>query len=184
MPDNLLSKWYLWRKVLLKSLHYYNQIIVVHQWQDHFSQIDHWQGSFPLALSVSTSRGPSWTWKGTFLWPAAIRCCQGPSHCNIYPNWWLKWLCWRSCGDVQWCSLWARLRHLQHGKWGNPWIRHSQWSPHRQHLVQEERHTPDHIQLRWRLNTDILHSLSQEFHQCNQELESSLMKNASNSTAW
>ena len=42
---------------------------------------------------------------------------------------------------------------------GNPWF-------------QKRRHTPDHTQLRWLLNPDILHSLSQEFQQCSQQCES------------
>ena len=54
----------------------------------------------------------------------------------------------------------------------NPGIRHSKWSPGWQHLVQEERHTPDHIQLWWRLNPDRLHTLPQEFQQCSQQCES------------
>ena len=45
----------------------------VHIWQDHSSQTDHWQCCFHLPIRVCTSSGPNWSWKGMFVWPAAIR---------------------------------------------------------------------------------------------------------------
>ena len=34
---------------------------------------------FFIPLGVRTLSGPTWNWKGMFLQPTAIRCCQGPS---------------------------------------------------------------------------------------------------------
>ena len=51
-----------------------------HLWQDHSSWADHQQGSFNFSLDAHTSSGPTWTWKGVILWPAAMRCWQGLRH--------------------------------------------------------------------------------------------------------
>ena len=52
----------------------------------------------------------------------------------------------------------------------------------------EERHTPDHIQLRWLLNSARLHTPSQEFKQCSQERESrpqrEMRQTASRGSVW
>ena len=56
-----------------------------------FPWIQH--GSFHLPLGVCTFSGPTWTWKGTFLWPAAIHCYQGLSHWDIPVGDWTGQIC-------------------------------------------------------------------------------------------
>ena len=70
-------------------------------WQDHSSQAAHRQGSFYLTLGVCTTSGPTWKWKRTLLWQAAIRCCKGCSQWDTYPSWWLEQSRWHSCQCVQ-----------------------------------------------------------------------------------
>ena len=82
-----------------------------HIWQNHSSQTDRWQGCFHLPISVRTSSKPNWSWKGTFLWLAAMHCCQGSSHWDIYPSWWLKQSHWRFCRCVQQCPWWTQLQY-------------------------------------------------------------------------
>ena len=73
------------------------------------------------------------------LWRAATYCCQSPSYWDTHPSWWLERSPQRCCWCVQRCPPWAWLQYPWCERRESFGICHSQQSPSRQHLVQEER---------------------------------------------